>query len=361
LCFCILDAHANFVCVSNSSGSAEETVYAASDVRAFYSNTIVSVSAHFSSFAGATAPGNPPALGYNYFGLTAAGNQNINNSFAIATVDGLGAFWTALYAFEFFPGPNDGGAYNPATAKLTGAVYNFTSFTVQGCQSTPQSTNASIMVHTLTFVDSNGWILSCRVSSDKTLDLNGNVISPSDAKCDVTFGNFPYKNTTGSRLGFVTVFIIAGFAAHVSTNPSVYPCASDPGSFCLTTESSSYAGKFAFVKTTQNGKGIVASGISAYTGAAGVFNIPSTPNSVGAANGSIQLTAVAFEAASIVVFSVDHPAPGDVWDPKISVGQKSTIDPKATSSKTTSSKKSSSSTVVYNLFLIVAALLFKFL
>jgi len=56
----------------------------------------------------------------------------------------------------------------------------------------------------------------------------------------------------------------------------------------------------------------------------------------------------------LVIFSVKHPANGDVWDPQLSVGTAQSVDP------TASSQHSGSNIYSYSLLLIVAALLSKY-
>jgi len=154
-------------------------------------------------------------------------------------------------------------------------------------------------------------------------------------------------------LVFFSIFVIAGVSTHVSVNPTVRPCGSDTTSYCMVSESSSYAGRFAYVKTLKSGKTVVASGLSVYAAAAGEFSVPGGASSLGGGNNTLTVSSSAFEAASIVIFSFDRPAPGDIWDPTLEMNTKVALDTPATSSM----KKSSSSSVTYSLLLIISSLL----
>jgi len=187
--------------------------------------------------------------------------------------------------------------------------------------------------------------------------IKKNPLSPVNAKCDLTFGNYTYQRND-TRLGIYSIFVIAGVSTHVSTNPTVKPCGSDTASFCMVSESSSYAGKFAYVKTLKSGKSVVASGLSVYAAAAGQFSVPGGASSLGGANNTLTVSSAAFEAASFVVFSFDRPAAGDVWDPTLEMNTKTALDtPPTTSSTKSSTKKSSGSSVTYSLLLIISTLL----
>jgi len=344
-----LTTQADFVCAHATNVNGSVTVLNAEDVRIYAATTRVDISVHYVAFAGATPVSGPPLLGFQYFALSGGGNPQVNGSFGVENVDGLGAFWTTLAAIEFLPGPNSGGAFTNTSIPIS--VYNFTQYTVQSCASTVSN---GITTYSIVFTDINGWIITCRMADAPTVDANQNPISPVAAKCDLTFGNFNYvRNDT--RLGIFAVFIIAGFSSHVSVNPTVKPCASDPSSFCLVTESSSYAGKFGYVKSLKSGKSVVASGISVFAAAEGQFSVPGGPSSFGNSNGTLTVTSSAFEAASVIIFSFDHPASGDVWDPTIEMNSRSSLDP--SSSNPSSHHKSSATTVTYSLLLIIAALL----
>jgi len=342
-----LTTQADFMCAHGSNVNGTETIIAAEDTRVYVSTTRVDIYAHYVAFAGITSTSNPPLLGFQYFAINGGGNPLVNGSFVVQNVDGLGAFWTTLFAIEFYPGPNDGGAFNNNTATFISS-YNFTQYTVGPCSTTISN---GITTYSIVFTDPNEWIITCRIADAPTKDSNLNPISPVNAKCDLTFGNYPYvKNDT--RLGIFAIFVIGGFSSHVSVSPTVKPCASDTTSFCFVSESSSYAGKFAYVKTLKSGKSVVASGINFYAAAAGQFSVPSGPSSLGNANGTLTVSSTAFESASLIVFSFDHPAAGDVWDPTLEMNTKSALDPTASSIH-----KSSSTTVTYSLLLIIATLL----
>jgi len=340
-----LTTHADFNCDHASSVNGSFTVIQAEDIRGYVSATKVDISVHYVAFAGATPVNSPPLLGFQYFALSGSGNPQINGSFGVETVDGLGAFWTTLFAIEFIPGANDGGAFNPNTSTIV-SNYTFTQYTVQPCSTT--ISNTGITTYSIIFKDPNGWIITCRIADAPTTDSNLNPISPVNAKCDLTFGNYSYVRTD-TRLGIFAVFVIAGVSSHVSVSPTVKACASDTSSFCLVTESSSYAGKFAYVKTLKSGKSVVASGISVYASAAGQFSVPGGPGSFGTSNGTLTVSSSAFEAASFIVFSFDHPALNDVWDPTLEMNSRSTLDPTII--------KSSATTVTYSLLLMIATLL----
>jgi len=342
-----LTLSADYVCAHATNVNGTVTVLAAEDVRVYASTTRADVYANYVAFAGATSPSNPPLLGFQYFALNGGGDPSINGSFGVENVDGIGAFWTTLLAIEFLPAANSNGAWTNTSVPIS--IYNFTQYTVQQCSST---LNGGVTIYSIIFTDPNGWMVTCRIADAPTTDPNLNPISPVNAKCDLTFGNYPYvRNDT--RLGIFAVFVIGGFSSHVSASPVIHPCSSDPTSFCLESSSSSYAGKFSYVKTLKSGKSVIASGISFYAAAEGQFSVPAGPSSFGNGNGTITVSSTAFEAASFTVFSFDHPASGDVWDPTLEMNTKGALDP----SSTKSSHKSSATTVTYSLLLIIATLL----
>jgi len=342
-----LTTSAQFNCASFSSVNGSVTMYAAEDVRIYASTTRVDIFAHYAAFVGGTSPSNPPLLGFQYFAFNGGGNPQVNGSFGVENVDGLGAFWTTLIAVEFIPNTADG-SFNPNVSQPIN-IYNFTQYSVQPCTS---NTSGGITTYSIIYTDPNGWIITCRLANAPTKDSNQNPISPVNAKCDLTFGNYVYlRNDT--RLGIFSIFVIAGVSTHVSVNPTVRPCGSDTTSYCMVSESSSYAGRFAYVKTLKSGKTVVASGLSVYAAAAGEFSVPGGASSLGGGNNTLTVSSSAFEAASIVIFSFDRPAPGDIWDPTLEMNTKVALDTPATSSM----KKSSGSSVTYSLLLIISSLL----
>jgi len=332
-----LTTSAQFNCISATSPNVNVTGYAAEDVRLYISTTRADVYAHYAAFAGITSTNNPPLLGFQYFAFNGGGDP-LNGNFALENADGLGAFWTTLFAVEFYANTANN-SFDPKLSQII-SVYNFTQYTVQPCTST---TTNGITTYSIIFTDPNGWIITCRLANAPTTDSNSNPIGPVNAKCDFTFGNYPYVKTD-TRLGIFGVFVIAGVATHVSSNPTVRPCGGDPSSFCLVSDSSSYAGKFSYVKALKSGKTVVASGISVYAAGAGEFSIPGGASNLGSSNSSLTISASAFEAASVVVFSFDHPASGDLWDPTLQMNTKTAFDSSATS-------------ITYSLLLIVATLL----
>jgi len=347
-----LTTSANFQCIENNTVSSSQTIYVAGDERVYFSYNHADIVAHFVGFAGITSPNNPPLLGFQYVAAAASGNPQVNNSIAVTAYGGIGAFWSMLFAVEFYPGPNDGDTFNNNTATFI-SIYYFTNYTVQSCYNTTSNTGA--ITYYITYVDPNGWKINCRLANSAILDPNNNPISPVGAKCDFTIGAYPYLKPD-THLGFFTVFFAAGFAAEVvPTPPSIHPCAANPGSsFCLVSESSEYAGQFSYVKTLTSGLTVTVTAVEVYAAAAGQFTAPPAQGTIGSGtNTTTTVNVQAFEAAAFAVFSVKHPLAGDVWDPSIMLAQKSVIDPIP--------PKSSSTTITYSLFLIIACLFHKLL
>jgi len=338
-----LTSTANIVCTENNTAGSSETFYGAYDERIYFSDTRVDVVAHFVAFAGITSTNNPPLLGFQYVAAAGFGNPQINNSFVATDYGGIGAFWTILYAFEFIPGPNDGGIFNPNTSTVV-SVYNFTQYTVQGCSST---VSKGVTTYYITYTDPNGWKIVCRLADAAILDPTGHPISPVGAKCDFTIGNYPYTQAN-TYLGFFTVFFADGFAAEVVAAPTIKSCAAN--SFCLTSASSEFAGQFSYAGSLTSGKTIGVTSVSVYESATGVAT-PTAPSSFGSGNNTVYVDVQAFAAAAFTVFAVNHPAAGDVWDPSISLSQPTE----------SSHLKGSATSVTYSLILIIAALLHKFL
>jgi len=286
------------------------------------------------------ATGSPPLLGFQYFGIQASGNPS-TQTFSLAHMDALGAFWTMLTAIEFLPGANFNGAFDPATEV---SRYNFTNFVVQNCANTTDATTG-IMTMTIKFVDSNNWIITCRFASGSTTDSNSNLLSPTNAKCDLTFGNYPYKQND-TYVGLFTVFVVSGFDATATITPEVKPCGNDGATFCLVSANSAYAGQFSWVKKLKNNKTVFATGINVFAAEAGQFQTPAAPTSVGSGNSTATVNVKAFQAASFALFSTFQPQAGDIWDPTLSMVKTTPTTP-----------PSSSTSVTFSLLLIIACLL----
>jgi len=344
--------HSDFLCVSNTSASLSYSGYAAYQFSETTSPPNLDVTAQAIAYYGIGAANKPALLGFSF--LNVGADLGPSSSFS---VDVFGAFHALLSVFEFIPTASSG-AYT-ADATIVGTPVNFTGAVVTGCSNV---TSGSTVIYSLTFTypSQPGWSVVCRISADPTTDANGNPISPGQGKCDLTFGQFTFSGQQNTRLAIKTAFIIGSISAnaHPVTSTStdgVMTCPKTDG-ICLFSKNSNFAGQFVWVKATNNSHDVVASGVTAYTGSTSDFYIPPNPYSQKLANVTSGVTGDVNIIASVSVVFFSFPntvTPGEVWDPTLSIVDKSSVDSISGSYSTTSFINSS-------LLLFAATMLLKF-
>jgi hypothetical protein len=318
-----LTTSANFTCIMASIGGFS----AQADFDVTYNITIaqpkITLSVQTLGYFVAASQNKPTLFGFQY----SAVNATVNGQAVSASYDSLGAYYALIDAFEFVPTAANKG-FTAGNQILS--TYKFISATIA-----PGCANDATYSY-LSFNYGNGFKVKCRIANTPVTEPSGIVVSPVSAKCDLTFGTFNYSGRTDTRLGITVAFVVAGADATLSgTTASVASgirgCKNSDG-VCLFAGGASKAGEFTWTKSTNNTQGIVASGLTVYSGTSADFVFPDNPaDKTIPSVGNTTVSVKAFAAANVVVFSFADPVAGDVWDPTLAAGDSSTLSPNSTS------------------------------
>lgn len=216
-------------------------------------------------------------------------------------IDATSIYFSFEEAFEYTI--NAGPGYSFGDTITGGNNKTFNNLVVGGCDKILDANNITLNIINMT---QDNWVFTCIVPSrPTTYGSPPSAITPTDAKCDVTIGDFAYTATDGTKGLGLRASIIYGTVS--SNTAGVVTCTSSNG-ICINGVSSST--KFEWLSTLQPSGNVYAT--SFVTSVDASVQLPGSAGSFSAVGGGGK-----------VYFSFGY-LPSNiryVWDPKMSVKQ----------------------------------------